>query len=78
MSAVAWFLLLVEFAGFDAAALSQRVPQLPVVMAVLVDEAHLGLAQDAEELSVLTGAGRPGARLGPRSTLHQHAVYCLT
>lgn len=81
MPTVARFLLLVEFAGFDAAAtaaaVSQRVPELPVVVAVLVNEAHLGLAQDAEELSVLADAGRPRARLGLRAALQEHAVHRL-
>lgn len=39
------------------------VPHLPVVLAVLVDEAHLWLAEDGQQVFVLLCAGRPGAGL---------------
>ncbi len=42
------------------------VPHLPVVLAVLVDETHLWLAEDGQQVFVLLCAGRPGAGLERR------------
>ena len=54
------------------------VSELPVVLAVLVDQAHLRLAQDGQQVLVLTGARSPGAGLqrreGRAARVHQHVV----
>lgn len=42
------------------------IAHLPIVLAVLVDETHLGLAQDGQQVFVLLSAGRPGAGLERR------------
>lgn len=42
------------------------VPHLPIVLAVLIDETHLRLAQDGQQIFVLLSAGRPGAGLERR------------
>lgn len=57
------------------------VPYLPVVLAVLVDEAHLRLAEDGQEVFVLFCAGRPGAGLkgwgGRGAAFSLDAVDCV-
>lgn len=54
------------------------IPELPVVLAVLVDQAHLRLAQDGQQVLVLAGARGPGAGLerreGRAARLHQDVV----
>ncbi len=52
--------------------------ELPVILAVLVDQAHLWLAQDGEQVLILTGARSPGTGLqrreGRAARFHQHVV----
>lgn len=42
------------------------IPHLPIVLAVLIDETHLRLAQDGQKIFVLLSTGRPGAGLERR------------
>lgn len=79
MPAVARLLLLLQLLqGLGLAVGQAALAQLPVVLAVLVDQAHLGLAQDGQEVLVLAGAGGPGAGLqrreGRAARFHQHVV----
>lgn len=79
MSAIPWFLLflqLFEILGLDDP--RQRVSVLPIVLAVLVYEAHLRLTEDGQKVFVLSRAGGPGAGLERRSRrtacFHQDVV----
>lgn len=68
--------------AFGFAVPEAGVSELPVILAVLVDEAHLRLAQNRQQVLVLAGARGPGAGLEwkqPRAArLHQHIVDCAT
>lgn len=67
MSAIPWFLLFLQlFEVFGLDDPRQRVSILPIVLAVLVYEAHLGLTEDGQKVFVLSGAGGPGAGLERR------------
>lgn len=79
MSAIPRFLLFLElFQVFGLDASCQRVSVLPIVLAVLVYEAHLGLTEDGQKVFVLAGAGGPGAGLERRrrwsACFHQDVV----
>lgn len=79
MPAVARLLLLLQLLqGLGLAVAEAALAQLPVILAVLVDQAHLGLAEDGQEVLVLAGAGSPGAGLqrreGRAARFHQHVV----
>lgn len=54
------------------------VSELPVILAVLVDQAHLRLAQDGQQVLILTGTRSPGAGLQwgdcRAARIHQHVV----
>lgn len=54
------------------------VSKLPVILTVLVDQAHLWLAQDGQQVLILAGTRSPGAGLqwreGGAAGLHQHVV----
>lgn len=56
------------------------VSKLPVILAVLVDQAHLRLAQDGQQVFVLASTRSPGTGLqrseGGAAGLHQHVVHC--
>ncbi|TNN34960.1 hypothetical protein EYF80_054876 [Liparis tanakae] len=85
--AVAGLLLLLELLQvFGLEGAHQRVSELPVVLAVLIDQGHLWLAQDGQQVLVLARAGGPLGAAGVRrqpppsssssssSALHQHVV----
>lgn len=81
MPAVAGLLLLFELLQvFGLEGAHQRVSELPVVLAVLIDQGHLRLAQDGQQVLVLAcargplGAGVEGRRHQPSRALHQHVV----
>lgn len=82
MPAVAGFLLLLELLQvFGLEGAQQWVSELPVVLAVLIDQAHLWLAEDGQQVLVLAWAGGPLGtagveRRGHQSppTLHQQVV----
>lgn len=83
MSAVARFFLFFQFLYALGFAVSEvPVPVLPVILAVLVDQPHLWLAQDGQQVFVLTHARSPGAGLerreGRAARLHQHVVHRAT
>lgn len=54
------------------------ISKLPVILAVLVYQAHLWLAKDGQKVLILAGTWSPGAglewRKGWASRLHQHVV----
>lgn len=54
------------------------ISKLPVILAVLVDQAHLRLAEDGQKVLILAGAWSPGTglerRQGRASRLHQRVV----
>lgn len=54
------------------------VSKLPVILAVLVDQAHLRLAEDGQKVLILAGARSPGTGLEWRkdraSRFYQHVV----
>lgn len=82
MSAIPWFLLFLQlFEVFGLDDPRQRVSILPIVLAVLVYEAHLGLTEDGQKVFVLSGAGGPGAGLERRdrraARFNQDVVYGL-
>lgn len=56
------------------------ISKLPVILAILVDEAHLRLAQNRQQVLILAGARSPGTglerRQGRAACLHQHVVDC--
>lgn len=79
MPAVARLLLFFQLLQALGLAVSEAaLPELPVVLAVLVDQAHFRLAQDGQEVLVLTCARSPGAGLQRRerraARFHQHVV----
>lgn len=79
MSAIPRFLLFLQlFEVFGLDDPGQRVSILPIVLAVLVYEAHLGLTEDGQKVFVLSGAGGPGAGLERRgrgtARFHQDVV----
>lgn len=79
MPAVPRLLLLFQLLqAFGLAVARAALAELPVVLAVLVDQAHLRLAQDGQEVLVLARVGGPGAGLQRRERraagLHQHVV----
>lgn len=60
MPAVAWFLVLLELLQvFGLEATQQWVSILPVVLAILIDQGHLWLAEDGQQVLVLACAGGP-------------------
>ncbi len=64
MPAIPRFLLLLQlFEVFGLDDPRQWVSILPIVLAVLVYEAHLRLTEDGQKVFVLSGAGGPGAGL---------------
>lgn len=81
MPAVAGLLLLLQLLQvFGLEGTQHGVSKLPVVLAVLVDQAHLWLAQDGQQVLVLACAGGPlgagveGRRHQPSGALHQCVV----
>lgn len=79
MPTVAGLLLLFQLLQALGFAVAQAaLAELPVILAVLVDQAHLRLAQDGQEVLVLTRVWSPGAGLqggqGRAAGLHQHVV----
>lgn len=79
MPAVARLLLLLQLLqAFSFAVPKAVVPVLPVVFAVLVDQPHLGLAEDGQQVLVLPNARGPGAGLnlgeGWVARIHQDVV----
>lgn len=72
MSAVTGLLLLLElFQVFGLKGAQQRVSKLPVVLAVLINQAHLWLAQDGQQVLVLACAGGPLCAAGVERRCHQ-------
>lgn len=79
MSTVARLLLLFQLLqAFGFVVPEGALSELPVILAVLVDQAHLRLAQDGQQVLILTSARSPGAGLqrreGRAARLHQHVV----
>lgn len=79
MPTVAWFLLFFQFLqAFAFVVPEAAISKLPVILAVLVDKAHLWLAKDGQKVLILAGAWSPGTGLewreGWASCLHQHVV----
>lgn len=79
MPAVARLLLLLQLLQAFAFVVPEAgVTKLPVILAVLVDQAHLRLAEDGQQVLVLAGARSPGAglerRQGRASRVHQQVV----
>lgn len=83
MPAVAGLLLLLELLQvFGLEGAQQGVSKLPVVLAVLIDQGHLRLAEDGQKVLVLASAGGPLGAAGMQRRwhnascpLHQHVVY---
>ena len=79
MPTVARFLLFFQLLqAFGFVVPEAALTELPVVLAVLVDQAHLRLAQDGQQVLILSGARSPGAGLqrreGRAACFHQHTV----
>lgn len=82
MSAVARFLLLLELLEvFGLEGAQQGVSELPVVLAVLINQAHFWLAQNGQQVLVLARTGGPlgasrveGRRHQPSPAIHQRVV----
>lgn len=47
--------------AFGFAVTEAALSELPVILAILVDQAHLWLAKDGQEVLILTGVRSPGA-----------------
>lgn len=79
MPAVARLLLFFQLLqAFGFAVSKAALSELPVILAVLVDQAHLWLAEDGQEVLILTSARSPGAGLQRRESraacFHQDVV----
>ncbi len=79
MPTVAWLLLFFQLLqAFGFVVPEVALSKLPVILAVLVDQTHLWLAQDGQQVLVLSGTRSPGAGLQRRESwaacFHQHVV----